>query len=1532
MSTPRFISRLLSFGCGLFGLIYSLSAAPITWGVPFNITSDSDIDTNGTHVTAVNAKSGGGSTTVTIGGESILFTGVAIGPANTGTGSYYTAGGGNSGNSNLNVVLNSHSYSPNPWSFTVSGLTNGTDYQIQLIGAGDTRGCCASRNQRGGDGEAVENVSGDFSRSGVGSVVGTFTASGTTQTINVLDGINNGVDPGLSGYIVRTATPPTPEPPTDIALSNTDLAPNTVSGTAIGTLTTTDPNNGDSHTYSFTDTGSFPDNALFTIVGDELRAASNLGGFGASYTVKIRTTDDDLLTYDETFTLNVEAAMAPSALDFSSTTILDGSSIGASVGVFSTVDGNSADSHSYTLVAGAGDADNSFFSINGDTLEIANTLPGIGTVMSIRVRTTDLSALNYEEIFSIAVVGTSVRINEFLADSSGTGYADEDGDTPDWIELHNPDGGSVNIGGMYLTDDASNLTKWLIPAVSIPSNGYLVVFASSKDRNPTDGSNLHTNFGLSSNGEYLALVSNDGSTVLSEFGISTTDYPEQSSGITYGFYGNPLQIGYMLTPTPNAANDGNSGVLGFVEDTDFSVSRGFFNSSFNLTIVSATPGATIRYTTNGEWPSETVGTIYSGPITVDRTMPVKAIAYKANYVSTNIDTHTYILVDSVVAQTSSNTQSLYGLPANWGGQSPYYGLDNNANYSSPTTHPTMKDDLKTVPSLSIAIDTDDMFGGSGIYSNPRSSGTAWERKTSLELIDPDDPTGAGNFQLNCAIRIQGGAFRSFGLTRKKSFRVIFKSQYGTSNTPTDGPGKLDFPLFGEEPGVSQEFQTLVFRMESNDGWQWGSANGQPQYARDEFGRRAQLALGQPASHGRYMHIYINGVYWGLYNVVERPDSSFAESYIEGADRDLWEGQNSGSPINDATNLNTWNSYRSAAEDIFNASGDAAKDEAYLEACGFNADGTRNLSYPKWCDPSNNADYFIVNWYAGNSDWPQKNYYGGIDTQSTRTGYKYFMWDSEWSLFLRSNTNYNRITNYNGIADPNRDLQESPEFRVRFGDRAHRAMFNDGPFTPSAAQALYEEVTAQHTSILVPEAARWGDQHNQNRDVGDWQNEYNNIVNNWFPVRTNLFLASLRSADLYPSIDAPVYSQHGGSVPLHGGPSLSVPQSVTKIYYMYGPGDADLTDYEHSLDPRLVGGGINPAATLINVTGGGDPHSSAPLALTTDGWLFSRSYDSSTQEWSALNTAFFSIDSVPADASNLVISEFNYHPSNPTAAGEIAISTDKDDYEFIELMNIGLQPIDLTNVRFTQGITFSFADNTIIPAGGRLVVVKHRAAFEERYAAVLGSVEIATDTIGGDTFSGRLSNDGEQLILLDANDVVIRDFTYNDQLPWPAADGSGFTMVLKTPASNPDHALPTSWVSSADENGAPGSAADFGFTGNETEDNDNDGAEALLEFALGSSDGMAGDFGPQFSVGRQSFTVGMATDDYLTATFTRNLQGLNVVIIEPEISTDLATWAGGTSVVFVSESDNDDGTSTVLYRSADPVDLNNQEFIRLKVSQ
>jgi hypothetical protein len=1682
-------------------VINTLHASPVTWQAPFNLTNVNGISTAGTPVRAVNATTDASSPVVTVGTEAITFEPVSLGPLGVGTGTYFTGDGGDTGDVNLNTVLNSHVWGGAEWSFSLAGLTAGKNYQIQLIGAGDTRSCCSARNQRGGDGEAVESVSADFSRSGVGSVIGTFTASGPTQTIRVLPGLVNGTDPGLSGYVLRELTPPTPQAPADIALSNALIAPGSGAGLVIGTLTATDANAVDTHTFSLTDSAGFPDNSHFTISGGQLRAAASVGAPGTVYQIRVRATDSTSLTYDETLALTVQQAQAPSALTFSATTIQTTTPAGGLAGTFATVDATVADAHIYTLVAGTGSTDNTRFTIAGDELRLATSLPAAGGTVGVRVRTTDLAGLFVENTFTLPVIDTSLRINEFLADNTAATLADENLDTPDWIELHNPSAAAINLSGWRLTDDPSSLAKWVFPAVTIPAGGYRIIFASGKNRTPLTG-NLHTNFSLDSAGDYVALVS-PGGTVMSEFGTSGANYPPQRAGVSYGLYGSPLQIGFMRTPTPNALNNSASGVLGFVADTKFSVDRGFFSSAFDLTITTTTPGATIRYTTNGSWPSETAGTIYTSPIPISRSQPVKAVAYLAGHLSTNVDTHTYIFVDEVVTQTAASVQSVNGLPATWNGNAVYYGMNGNSAVVNPATHATLKNDLKTVPSLSISIDTNDMFGTSGIYSNPTSSGAAWERKTSLELIDPAAPDGSRDFQENCVIQIQGGAFRGFGLTRKKSFRVTFKPDFGTSNLPTGGPGRLNYPLFG--PGAAQSFNTFTLRMESNDGWQWSGAGGKPQYARDQFARRAMQELGQPASEGRYLHLYINGVYWGIYNVVERPDASFAESYL-GADPALWQGQNSGQPINGATNIAEWSSMLAVVDDITPAATNALKDAEYLQSAGFNADGTRNAAFPIWIDPTNFADYLIVNWYAGNSDWPFKNYYGGRAREANSTGYKFFMWDCEWSLLLQSSPTTNRTGDFSGIAAPQGHLEKSPEYRVRYADRAFRAMFNNGPLTPPRARAIYDEVTAQHRSILIPESARWGNQHGGQYGVSHWQSEYNNIVNTWFPVRTANFLSQLRARGLYPFIDAPIYSQHGGSVPAGGSITMTVPSTVSKIYYQFGSGDADPADYAHSLDPRLVGGGIHPSSTLIDLGGGGGPvttffvmtgavwkyladgsdqgtawrapgfndaawpsgpsqlgyadsdeatvvpfvdadpvtagvqknattyfrrvvdipnpatfadftlnftyddgiviylngspvarqfinvdapynqyatgsggenaagtvtlppsafvagantfaaevkqdsgassdisfdltltgnppggsgaRTTPPITLPNHGWLFSRSYESTTGTWSALNSAFFTIATVPADATNLVISEMNYHPSEPPAG---AVSTDRDDYEYIELKNVlSASSVDMTGVTFTAGITFEFAANTLIPPGGRVVIVKNRAAFEQRYAAQLAGVSFAFNADGTAEYTGRLSNDGELVTLLGATGTPIVSFTYDENLPWPpVADGLGYSLVLKHPSTPPpDHALPESWVAGRTANGAPGADDPFGFAGDPAADLDLDGFSALIEFGLGSSDTIPGDPAQSVNSVFTDYPAGAGTDQYLTITFRRNLLAHHTLELRPEVSGNLTTWAGGAAVEFISETDHGDGTSTVVYRSASPVSGTVRQFVRL----
>src|SRR5438552_5453901 len=136
---------------------------------------------------------------------------------------------------------------------------------------------------------------------------------------------------------------------------------------------------------------------------------------------------------------------------------------------------------------------------------------------------------------------SSVIISEFLAHNT-SGLVDEDGAYSDWIELYNGGTTAVNLGGWYLTDDAANLTKWAFPTTNIAAKGFMVVFASGKDRRVA-GLPLHTSFGLGSDGEYLALVMSDGVTIATEFSPA---YPKQFANISFGI-GQSVTTTYFIT-------------------------------------------------------------------------------------------------------------------------------------------------------------------------------------------------------------------------------------------------------------------------------------------------------------------------------------------------------------------------------------------------------------------------------------------------------------------------------------------------------------------------------------------------------------------------------------------------------------------------------------------------------------------------------------------------------------------------------------------------------------------------------------------------------------------------------------------------------------------------------------------------------------------------------------------------------------------------------------------------------------------------
>ncbi|MDA7894441.1 CotH kinase family protein, partial [Akkermansiaceae bacterium] len=341
-----------------------------------------------------------------------------------------------------------------------------------------------------------------------------------------------------------------------------------------------------------------------------------------------------------------------------------------------------------------------------------------------------------------------------------------------------------------------------------------------------------------------------------------------------------------------------------------------------------------------------------------------------------------------------------------------------------------------------------------------------------------------------------------------------------------------------------------------------------------------------------------------------------------------------------------------------------------------------------------------------------------------------------------------------------------------------------------------------------------------------------------------------------------------------------------------------------------------------------------LVLNESVLITARTRDGS--DWSAPAEAYFLVDTIPASAENLVISEFHYRPADASAIELAAGFTDRDDFEFIELMNRGSQTINLNGVKFVDGVTFDFSTAEIrsLDSGARVLIVKNLAAFEERYGNAFSS------KIAGE-YSGNLSNDGELITLVDATGTNILSFTFNDQSPWPEEpDGDSYTLVLINPMGPiiPEHGDPANWRASASSGGSPGGSGSSNYNDwkianglpiPETDaDPDRDGRDNLLEYFEGtnpnSSDLASG------TIALESLTLEGVTKHYIVFRFRRNLTA-DDVSLAPQISVDLNNWLEGSANIVLHERTRiSDTQENLVFRSTAPAGSALQKFGRLKL--
>ena len=592
--------------------------------------------------------------------------------------------------------------------------------------------------------------------------------------------------------------------------------------------------------------------------------------------------------------------------------------------------------------------------------------------------------------------------------------------------------------------------------------------------------------------------------------------------------------GYLDSPTPGASN--TEAFAGFVTPVDFSVEHGFFDTAFDLALSTVITGADIFYTLDGSQPTTSNGMQYVNPIPIGGTSTLRAAAFLPGFRDSEVITNTYVFVADVILQSNMNP-----------------GIVNHPSYA-----PTIQNDLKAVPTISLVIDNADMFGPHGIHTNFEGRGIEWERPVSIELIDPNGQEG---FQVNAGIRIHGQAGRG---DPQKAFRIFFKDIYG--------PGKLESPLFEGSP--VNRFDQLVLRSEHNFSWQQQSDPAGLVH-RDQFSRDSQLAMGQPASHGVFHHLYINGKYWGIYNTTERPDHSFAAEHFGGTKDDY-----------DAIKAGGGATVEIAAGDR------VAWDTALSMAQAGLADATDYQAIQHYVDLENLIDFMLVVFYEGERDSPvcvcdgelPRNFYAvrrhnvPQGDRSPGSQFTFYAWDFEFSLHsVTENQTFNH-----GADNPAVIFQAAlanEEFRSLFADRVQKHFFDGGALTAEANTARFEARRNELFDAIVAHSARWGST-SLHRDA-QWIDEQNRIINTYFPQRRDILLNQFRARGWLPEVEPPALSQHGGTVP--SGFNVGITAPVGAIYYTLD-----------GSDPRLPGGAISPDSVLFapvaDLARAGDPAS------------------------------------------------------------------------------------------------------------------------------------------------------------------------------------------------------------------------------------------------------------------------------------------------------------------------------------------------------
>ncbi len=834
------------------------------------------------------------------------------------------------------------------------------------------------------------------------------------------------------------------------------------------------------------------------------------------------------------------------------------------------------------------------------------------------------------------------------------------------------------------------------------------------------------------------------------------------------------RTGYMLDPTPGRQNS-TINFNGLVGDTAFDIDRGFFDAPFNVRIDCPTPGATIIYTLDGSTPTPTNGsqspapdanTPSSATLTINTTTVLRAAAFKDDFYPSNVDTQTYLFIDDVLDQPAHPP----GYPLPWrqrNGNTIPGDFEMDPQVVGPIyTREELKESLRDLPTISIVTDIPNLFDQqTGIQVNPQDSGPTSERRVSVEMIDFED---VAPVQLDAGMLMNGNASRNTN-RGKHNFRLAFRNEYGT--------GRLNFPLFGND-APTERFNQIILRGGNGNSWvhPTSAVRQYAMYTRDQWFRDAHFAMGYPEALQREVHVYFNGLYFGMHHLFERIEEEWSAERFGGTEDD-WEGFRIVGGNNIEVIKGTPSEVSSRMLDSWRATLDAAQ--------------AGNLSeVQQYLDLDSFIDYLVLNYHAGNTDWDQNNV-RAMRRVNPPGKYMFFCHDAEragMNALSTGNLSVNSITHSRGgtahrPTSIDTWLRDDPEYATRFADRVYKHLFNGGALTPENGRAQWQARVDRIRNAMKAESAKWGDHQDANpRTLVDFDRGVDRELNTWLPGRTAITISQMRASGHYPEIDPPLFNRHGGKVA--SGFGLLMTSDAGNIYYT-----------QDGSDPRLPGGAINPGALIVP----GAVVQTAVLEAASPGWRY---LDEGTDLGTTWTDPGFDDSSWEAGIAPLGFGVINGHPfgGEPINPERHLTAYFRREIEITDPGNI----IDATALVMSDGGAVLYVNGTEVardnmPAG---IITFNTPAIDDSSGAegsfedfsipatrfVEGTNTIAVEVHNGSTASGDMGMDLEiiitkpnadnsSLVIDNTRTIKARTFSGNQ---WSAL--SEATFITNIPAS------------------------------------------------------------------------------------------------------------------------------------------------------